>query len=280
MKLRTCKNGNWTAGFNRRLISRLLVAATMSGLAVPATASDLLVAPTRVEFEGRTRSGEVILKNIGEKAATYRISLVLRRMNEDGIIEPIEDPSEAEALASEMIRYAPRRVTLEPGDPQAVRIAVRKPADLADGEYRVHMLFRAIPEAVPKDETASGDGLSITLRPIYGVTIPVIVRHGELVGSARLVDAKVADAIEGQMITVTLAREGERSTYGDFEVVADGQSDPIGVLRGVAIYPEVRDRVINVPLNAELPGGPVKLRYYEDDGDNRVLVDELVLASG
>ena len=48
-----------------------------------------------------------------------------------------------------MIIYAPRRVTLAPHEPQAIRIAARPPQGLPDGEYRVHMLFRAIPPATP-----------------------------------------------------------------------------------------------------------------------------------
>ena len=46
-----------------------------------------------------------------------------------------------------MIVYAPRRVTLAPRQPQSIRIAARAPQGLPDGEYRVHMLFRAIPPA-------------------------------------------------------------------------------------------------------------------------------------
>ena len=48
-----------------------------------------------------------------------------------------------------MIVYAPRRVTLAPHEPQSIRIAARPPQGLPDGEYRVHLLFRAIPPATP-----------------------------------------------------------------------------------------------------------------------------------
>ena len=39
--------------------------------------------------------------------------------------------------------------TLAPHQPQAIRIAARPPQGLPDGEYRVHLLFRAIPPATP-----------------------------------------------------------------------------------------------------------------------------------
>ena len=62
------------------------------------------------------------------------------------------------------------------------RLAARPDADLPDGEYRVHMSFKAIPK--PREVTeatpAETDGVAIQLIPIYSVTIPIIVRHGRV----------------------------------------------------------------------------------------------------
>jgi hypothetical protein len=52
-------------------------------------AGDLLVAPTRVVLEGRTRTAEITLVNIGREPATYRISLYHLRMLESGEMKEI-----------------------------------------------------------------------------------------------------------------------------------------------------------------------------------------------
>ena len=44
---------------------------------------DLLVAPTRIVLDGR-KGAEIVLNNIGDEPATYRISVEFRRMTEDG----------------------------------------------------------------------------------------------------------------------------------------------------------------------------------------------------
>ena len=164
--------------------SAVIVAALSTTAIAPSVHAqgDLLVAPTRVILDG-SRGTEVILSNIGSEEATYRIGLELRRMMENGRLVPVEkiDANDAEEAALGMIRYAPRRITLPPGQPQAVRLAARPGADLPDGEYRVHMSFKAIPK--PRsvtDEVPHSDGVSIQLIPIYGVTIPSIVRHGRV----------------------------------------------------------------------------------------------------
>jgi len=129
-----------------RLSKALAVAAFMAApflLTQPAQAGvgDLLVAPTRLVLTGG-RSAEVILNNIGDEPATYRISAEFRRMKPDGTLEEVADPSDSEKSARDMLMYAPRRVTLAPHEPQSIRIAARPPQGLPDGEYRVHLLFR------------------------------------------------------------------------------------------------------------------------------------------
>ena len=112
------------------------IATAMTMPSVPAQAAgDLLVAPTRVVLDG-DRGTEVILNNIGSETATYRISLELRRMTADGRLEEVseEQANEIEHAAKAMIRYAPRRVTLPPNQPQAIRLGVRAPEGLPDGE--------------------------------------------------------------------------------------------------------------------------------------------------
>ena len=77
------------------------------------------------------------------------MSVEFRRMTEDGGLADVAEPTARDKIAEDMIVYAPRRVTLAPHQPQSIRIAARAPQGLPDGEYRVHMLFRAIPPADP-----------------------------------------------------------------------------------------------------------------------------------
>ena len=119
-----------------RLLGSMLAAAAL-GVAMPAPLSaqgDLLIAPTRLVLDGR-RGGEVMLSTIGSEEATSRVELELRRMTPEGDLERVEESSAnvTERAALEMIRYAPRRVTLPPGEPQSIRISARPGAELPDG---------------------------------------------------------------------------------------------------------------------------------------------------
>lgn len=256
----------------------LALAAAAIAAPAPVHANDLLVAPTRVVLNG-SRGTEVILNNIGTEEATYRISLELRRMTPDGGLEEVEIPNEIEESALEMIRYAPRRVVLPPNQPQAIRIGVRAPQGLSDGEYRVHMLFRAIPRPRPVTAEAenTGEGFQIRLIPVYGVTIPIIVRHGNLTAIAAIANPRIVTENGVQGIGFDLSRQGDRSVYGAVTVTRPGIDVPLARARGIAVYSEIGSRTVTLPVAEEFQGslaGPIRIQYREPDSAGGRLIAE------
>jgi P pilus assembly chaperone PapD len=268
----------------RRIGPGVLVAALAAAPSSPAQAGvgDLLVAPTRIVLDGR-RGTEIVLNNIGDAPATYRISVEFRRMTADGNLEDVTDPSPAEKAAADMIVYAPRRVTLAPHEPQSIRLTARPPQGLPDGEYRVHLLFRAIPPSTPV--TAAADqarGLHLQLIPVYGVTIPVIVRLGNLQATAGISNVELEKRGGKPEISLDLSRSGSRSTFGEVLVLKPGLKEPIAIQKAVAIYTDVGSRHVTIPVDEAYKGdvsGPVTVQYIETyrDGDEKIAETQAVL---
>lgn len=256
-----------------------LAAAALS--AAPAQAQgDLLVAPTRVVINNAGGT-EVVLSNIGSQPATYRISLELKRMSEDGDINEVAETeaSPAEQAALDMVRYAPRRVTLLPGQPQSVRLSVRPPEGLPDGEYRVHMNFRAVPPAEAPGSAGAEPATGVTIRlvPVYGITIPVIVRRGRLDAAASLARPHLVNAAGGTYLELEMNRSGQRSVYGEL-IGKSARGEVLFNLKGIAIYPEVTHRVARVPLSPEQAAklkGPIRIEYRELPENGGQLIAEL-----
>ncbi len=247
-------------------------------IATPAQAQgDLLVAPTRVILDG-SRGTEVILSNIGAEDATYRIGLELRRMTEEGRLEPVEkvEANDAEEAALGMIRYAPRRINLPPGQPQSVRLSARPGAELPDGEYRVHMSFKAIPRPreITEEDTQS-EGVTFRLIPIYGITIPIIVRHGRVEAQVALTQPSIIQGEDGSEFAMTIERSGDSSTYGSLSVVKPGFDKPIPLAGGIAVYPEIGTRQVRIKLTPEQVAalkGPARIEYRELEDQGGALI--------
>lgn len=228
------------------------------------------VSPKRVVFEGRTRTAEVMLLNRAGEAATYRISFENQRMKADGTPETITAPDPGQLFADAMLVYSPRQVVVPAGGSQTVRVLLRLPAQLADGEYRSHMVFKSVPPPSAGqtiDPNLKPGEVSVSLIPTYVITIPVIVRHGTLAAAAGLLDPKVAKAGTATALSVTLTRSGTRSTYGDILVTAAGAKEPVALIRGVSVYTPNTSRTVNVPFApGKAPASGTKLHIVYQEG--------------
>ena len=271
----------WT----RSILAASVIAAPFPSFSTAAEAGvgDLLVAPTRIVLDGR-KGAEVILNNIGDEPATYRVSIEFRRMTEAGDLVDVTTPTDADKQAEDMIVYAPRKVTLAPHEPQSIRIVARAPQGLPDGEYRVHMLFRAIPPATPVVQAADEKpkGVQFKLTPVYGVTIPVIVRLGNLDASAGIANVHLEKKDGAPAIGLDLVRQGTRSVYGEVRVLKAGVKDPIAMQKGVAVYTEIGKRHVSllIPESTRAAAtGPVTVEYVEtfDDGTHLLAQTQAVL---
>lgn len=271
--------------FTKAAVAAALLAAPALFVASPAEAGvgDLLVAPTRLILDGG-RGAEIILNNIGDEPATYRISAEFRRMTPDGKLVDVSDPTDREKAARDMLIFAPRRVTLAPHEPQSIRIAARPPQGLPDGEYRVHLLFRAVPAPTPitQQNQPQQKGISFHLIPVYGVTIPVIIRLGNLSVQTGISNVHLETKEGKPEIALDISRSGTRSTFGEVRVLKAGVKDPIAVENAVAIYTELGDRKVEIPVDDNYKGevaGPVTVEYIEkyEDGSKTIAQTQAVL---
>lgn len=256
-------------------------------------AGQLMVAPTRVVFDSRDRTAEVNVMNTGDETASYRISFVRKRMTITGDFETVVDALPGEQFSDEMVRFSPRQIELPPGKSQTIRLLLRKPGKIADGEYRSHLLFQNVPRIKQQsiDSLAQPDGqdISITLTPIIGITIPVIVRQGtaNVTTTLRQIELiRPSDKEPGFKLAFDIERDGNQSVYGDLAVFfkpKNGSLKVIGRANGVAVYtPNLVRRVrlvLAIPDGVELENGAISVEYRArpEDGDKVFAKAELLL---
>lgn len=251
----------------------LLGAALGAQAPVKPVGGDLLVAPTRVVFDARTRSAQLTLLNTGTAPASYRLTYVRMEMNGKGEVKEIA--ADGPSVAEDMIRYAPQQITLEPGVQQTVRLLVNRPATLPDGEYRAHLLIRAVPReeaALAEADPQQPTGVAIKLTPVYGVSIPLMVRQGETPstpGFSRVVLAREPDG--RTLLKFGLQRiGGKESVFGNVQItqVAPGARDvKVAEWRGVAVYPPLPERDMEIPLGPLQvpPGSTLRLAFVHPE---------------
>jgi P pilus assembly chaperone PapD len=257
----------------RKAMLGLMAVVLMVPVLRAEAAGELMVHPTRIVFEGNTRTAQIDLINSGTEPMTYRISVVRRRMTDTGDFVAVDTPAAGEQFADEMIRFSPRQVVLQPRVAQAVRIQLRKPGELEDGEYRTHLLFQALPPAdaaTARQAVGAEEGLDIRLTAIYSVSIPLLVRHGSTSATVSLSDLELRRPADGPpAAALTIHRAGNRSVYGDLTVflrAPNGTERVVGRANGIAVYTPnaVRKVVLPLPvLEKGIPAGELRATFSE-----------------
>lgn len=246
---------------------------------------DLLITPPRVVFEGNKQKEALNLVNIGTDTATYSISFLQYNMKEDGSFVIIEKPDSGQMFADQYLRIFPRKVTLAPGEPQVIMLQCRRKTDMMTGEYRSHIYFRSEKNYKPlgtKNSAYDSLQLSVQLIPIFGISIPIIIRTGASNVSVALSDLKLETKQDNkQNLRLFLNRTGNISIYGNLNVEyypVQGKPYKVGEVKGVGVYTNINKRDISIKLN-KTPGlnfktGKLKVSYSSPDNTKYVVYAE------
>lgn len=281
--------------------------ASPTAIAVQAAnpSANLNITPKRLTFNRGERSATVYLFNQGSSPASVDISLVDRIMLPNGEIVSVADaqknPGVAPILAKlksaqGMVIAAPRRVVLPPSRGQTIRIRVTAPADPGAVEYRTHLTVTTIPPrsigftAEQAAAAAQSNRVSFQAISVFGVSIPIVVRSGPADVRGAISDAHLAFAnlpVTGSstpqrtpVLSVRLDRLGASSLFGNFEVRTKDEKAPLAFARGVAVYPEIDSRMLQVPLRREpRRGEQLQLVYTDDDANPGKIIAKATLVA-
>lgn len=236
--------------------------------------SVLFVAPHRVIMDPSEKVEVINVANKSEQTHRYDLTLIDQVMNERGMTMRQDS---FDYSAKRMIRFVPKRFTLKPGERQVVRVMVKRPEGLADGDYHSHLLFREVPLSVQdkqalKDERAAQEkekSVTFEIRALYGVAVPIIVQQGKVESGMSMGDARFVpgDDKSQAALEVDFERTGNAEAAGQVTInlIKDG-ADPVELVSPmwVRIYREVskvtrKITLKDLPAGTSLSGGKIVL---------------------
>jgi hypothetical protein len=249
----------------------IMILDTMFSITAPAQ-GNLIMLTKRVVFEGHKTTQILEFGNIGKDTATYTISLLHMKMKEDGSLEKEQESDTTGLFADDYIRYYPHTIVLAPKESQTMKVQLINSENMKPGEYRSHMYFRAT--RTLKDEKADTTGLkhegfSVSLSPLFGISIPVIIRVGKPAGTINLTDVGIEVKNDtSRVLNFKLRRTGNFSVYGDISVVyvpEKGKETEIQRVRGIAVYNPISLRTTKLALlnkkGIDFHNGKLVVRY-------------------
>jgi len=242
--------------------------------------ANILFSKTYILLDGKHRSDILETTNLSSKKMRYKVKLVNFKQLENGKYEKIEVKNQNSA--DNMFYVSPKSFILDNKETQTVRI-MRKSLNsknlknLENGEYRTHLVVQEVEDLgadfseteikeVAKKETEES-GMSIEIKGYMGMSIPVVLRKGQLEAGAKITSAKLLDRKGSQFLKVEVARTGDKSVRGSIKVMSNRKE--VGVVNNFAIYMESNKRFIEIPLDTESfkgkPLGSIEVSYRDTE---------------
>lgn len=259
-----------------RLLLRALALALLAQAFWPLLAEAILVAPHALFIDHRTRSAQLFLVNSG--IAPEEVTLELRYGYPDTdsagniFVRLFDSIPPGEPAATGWLRAFPRRIVVQPGERQTVRILASPPSDLADGEYwsRLLVTSRVVEGITQGADTIVRAGVSVEVRTVLSVSY----RKGGVRTSVEKTEFAPSATRDTLAAWVGLRRGGNAAYLGTLVISVE---DLAGRVRGrwatpVAVYHAVRRRFA-FPLERTLEPGNyfvrMRLTTQRDDLDQR-----------
>lgn len=247
-----------------RLLSLLRTAAlalvlTLAGAREAAAVS---VSPTALYIDSRTRTGVLTLHNPGTLPEEVTIDFAYGYPQSDTAgniaVNVTREPAAGEPSALAWMRAFPRRLQLQPGQRQVVRVMVEPPAGLAAGEYWARVLITSR-GGQPPIEQAQGDQV-LHLEVQTTLVMAANYRNGDVSTGVAIASAAARQTGTDVQLQLDLRRTGNAAFLGSLRAdLVDARGTVLGsTFDDLAVYTTMRRRLtIPVPAGAT---GPLQVR--------------------
>jgi hypothetical protein len=187
------------------------------------------IIPPRLVIDPDVKVQHFFIKNDEKTTQGFRFGWKHLAMDKNGNVINLDrmgrDKVPEYKAANDLIRFSPRRVTLEPGQTQRVTMMIRRPPNLEAGEYRSHFLIQREAKSTVQEDVqpnaSTKQGATVGVDVLISRAIPVYVLHGETDASLELLSAtyqqntnKTKPNQANYMVNFDVKKTGNRSIIG------------------------------------------------------------------
>lgn len=243
----------------------LLLTALLFALS-SAYAAAVAVSPVAVYIDNRTRTGTLTLFNPGSRPEEIQVDFAYGypQSDDEGNVSVAVTDSvpEGEPSAVAWMRAFPRRMVLEPGQRQVMRVMVEPPPGLPEGEYWARALVRARGGQPPIEEQRGDVTVQVEVETV--VIVAVNYRNGGVNTGLEVTGASATMAGDTVRATIDFRRSGNAAYLGRvLAEVLDARGQAVASTEEVlAVYKTIRRRLDVVPPAGA--AGPFRVRFTMD----------------
>jgi len=261
---------------------KFIITAILLFLPLQELTANVLVSPTVVFITDKNPTGRITLLNRGntpQEVSVY-FSFGLPVSDSLGNISvAFQDSAVTDPRSClEWVRAFPKRVIINPDESQIVRLMMRPPDNLPDGEYWARIMVRSQNATVEVPVAGEQDGIKTQLNMITEMAIMLKYRTGDLISDVELHNVSAVLKDSSVEVMIDLENRGNVSYMGMLETrLLDSDNKEISSnLRKLAVYRHLKRRI-----DLEFVGGEFKPPFRVEikigsEGRNDVTPEDMI----
>jgi len=258
-----------TNGVARAFARALGAAMAVIGLLALSTsaAHAVTVSPTAVYITSRNPSALLTLINTGSRPEEIELSIGFGYPVSDSTgalrVDIVDTAAPGEPSLTSYLRVFPRRLVLQPGQRQVVRVMVAMPAGAADGEYWGRVLVKSRGGEAPIEQSEGNVRMQLSLETTFATA--VFFHKGEMKTAVAVSSAAARRTGDSVQFTLDLKRDGNSAFLGRIRAeLLDAKGGTVAEVEDVvAVYRQLRRRFV-LRTGKPLPAGAYTVRYLVD----------------
>jgi hypothetical protein len=238
------------AGALRRVGGFLVLALILSASNLVA---GVLVAPTVVFLSNDSRTGRMMLQNLGDTPQEVSVFFSFGLPTADSLGDVrvrLQDSAITDPKAClDWVRAFPRKLIMPANGSQVVRFVANPPRDLADGEYWARIVVKA-QDATSNIPQPTGEGqITTKLNMVMQTAVMLKYRHGDVFCELDLKGATASYQDNQVEVMIDIINLGNASYLGILSCqVVDAQGREVATKSTqLAIYRDMRRRLL-IPI--------------------------------
>lgn len=202
-------------------------------IALPIAVHASFIAPKRIMINHGQRAGGITIYNKSKEPMAYTFEWERRAQLPSGQTVVLKEGQSVEGYrpADEYLIFSPRRVIINPGQFQRLRILARRPGNLPDGEYHSNIKIKPEPLSETKSKEGAPNALSGQITMKAHLSVPVFLRQGKTALDFELTNISVSEKDGKDYINFNVVNNSTRSLYAKHVLlcVKDGKTIPMPI---------------------------------------------------
>jgi P pilus assembly chaperone PapD len=237
-------------------------------VALPTTAAQAVtVSPTAVYISAKSPSALLTLINTGARPEEIELSIGFGYPVSDSAgvlhVDIVDSAAGGEPSLTSYLRVFPRRLVLQPGQRQVIRVMVTMPAGAGDGEYWGRVLVKSRGGEPPIEQTQGDVKMHLSLETTFATA--VFYHKGDVKTGISVPTVSAKRLSDGAELTIDLKRDGNSAFLGRVHAeLVDASGKSVAEVEDVvAVYRALRRRFA-LRTATPIPAGTYTVRYVVD----------------